>query len=175
MNLDLIIFKLIHNLSGRSVCLDSIGIFLAEYLIWFFLIGIFLFLIFSKNKQKKELAIFSVLSLALFYLFNFVIGKIYFRPRPFIFFNFTPLVNVAASESSFPSAHTGLAFCLAFSVYFINKRLGLLFLILALLIGISRIFVGVHWPSDILAGIFFGLICVLVIKIIFKKILDSKS
>lgn len=173
MNLDFSLFKIIHSLSGQSICLDSLSIFFAKYLIWFLLAGIFLFLIFTKDKRKKkEIIIFSALSLALFYLLDFLMGKIYFRPRPFIFFNFQPLVEVLPQDSSFPSAHTALAFIIAFSVYLIDKRLGIIYFFLALIIGLARIFTGVHWPSDILGGAVLGFICVLVANAFIEKLVN---
>ena len=63
--------------------------------------------------------------------------------------------------NSFPSGHTTASFAFAFMIVFMtmgSKRawVGWLSLVIALLIGISRIYRGVHWPSDVVAGMFFG-------------------
>lgn len=86
-------------------------------------------------------------------------------------------------HDSFPSGHTTSSFAFAFMLLFIThgtKRAwaGWLSLFLALMIGISRIYRGVHWPSDVIAGIFFGCataaICYLILDR-FGKILDLDS
>jgi len=171
MNFDISLFKTIHGLVGRSICLDSLGIFIAVYLIWFIPILIFLIWFLNRKKKSSLKALFlGLLAVILVYLFDFLIEKIFFRPRPFVSLNFYPLINISPQESSFPSTHAALAFALASSVYFINRRLGVIFLVLTLLIGISRIFIGVHWPSDILAGAVLGLGCS---WMIYKLLLDK--
>lgn len=65
--------------------------------------------------------------------------------------------------NSFPSGHTTASFAFAFMLLFLTmgtKRawIGWAALPTALLVGISRIYRGVHWPSDVVAGIFFGCI-----------------
>ena len=168
--MDIFLFNLIHNLSGKSVYLDSLGIFVAEYLIWFFPIIILLFFVFSKEKgKKKKIILLCFLGIILIYFFDFIINKIYFRARPFAALNFFPLVNRSPQESSFPSTHTALAFILAFVIFYIDKRLGILSLFFALFIGLSRIFVGVHWPSDVLAGIILALLSSLIIAKLIKE------
>ncbi|MCX7779019.1 MAG: phosphatase PAP2 family protein [Patescibacteria group bacterium] len=170
MRLDLTIFKFIHSLAGKSICLDSLGIFLAVYLIWLMPLLI-CFIWFLKGEKRKILKILFLcfLAVVLVYLFDFIFEKIYFRPRPFVVLNLLSLINVGMKESSFPSAHTAIAFALAFSIYFFHYRLGIIFLILALFIGLARIFVGVHWPTDVLAGIFIGWFGALLTKKLFTR------
>jgi undecaprenyl-diphosphatase len=57
---------------------------------------------------------------------------------------------------SFPSGHATTYGALATSAYFYSKRLGLVFGNVALLIGFSRIALGIHWPFDILTGFIIG-------------------
>ena len=59
--------------------------------------------------------------------------------------------------TSFPSGHTATAFALASAVFFVNRRLGIVAYLIALIIGFARIAVGVHYPTDVVAGIFVGL------------------
>lgn len=62
---------------------------------------------------------------------------------------------------SFPSGHTVTIFTLAGILIFYSRSLfaGLSLIFLAMLVGISRIAVGVHWPADVLAGASLGIIC----------------
>ncbi|MFR8926841.1 MAG: phosphatase PAP2 family protein [Peptoniphilus senegalensis] len=117
-----------------------------------------LFLIFqNKNMLKREgftiavaLIIFSVLGLL-------ILKPIIARPRPFI----AQGVDILIKEPmgfSFPSGHTGSSFAAASVIYFYNKKRGLLALILATLIAFSRMYLFVHYPSDIVGGLILGII-----------------
>ncbi|MDB4450965.1 phosphatase PAP2 family protein [Pseudomonadales bacterium] len=63
--------------------------------------------------------------------------------------------------SAFPSDHAVLFFALAIGIYFMSKRIGIIALIYTfLMIALPRIYLGLHWPTDILVGAMLGiLIC----------------
>ena len=68
-----------------------------------------------------------------------------------------PLVGVPSSKS-FPSSHTAMSFAAACFFSYLHPQLWPLFFGLALLISWSRVYVGVHFPSDVLAGMAVGLV-----------------
>ena len=77
---------------------------------------------------------------------------------------------------SFPSGHAAIFFAIAMAIYFFNKKLGIVFFIGAVLIGFARIFTGIHWPSDVLAGAIIGIISgIIIIKLFFKKHGQTKN
>jgi undecaprenyl-diphosphatase len=68
-----------------------------------------------------------------------------------------PLVGVPTT-SSFPSGHTSTSFACAYVISRLAPRLTVFVYVLAALIGFSRIYVGVHYPLDVLAGAVLGLV-----------------
>lgn len=82
--------------------------------------------------------------------------------------------------NSFPSGHTTCSFAFAFMVLFLTMGtrrawVGYVGLVVAFLIGISRIYRGVHWPSDVIAGIFFGCATAAVVYLIMSRFHKPQS
>ena len=75
----------------------------------------------------------------------------YLRAEGFAVLNFDPLI-AEMNKGAFPSGHAAFYFALILPVFLIDKRLGQYLTGAVLLMGIARVFVGVHWPADILAG-----------------------
>jgi len=61
-----------------------------------------------------------------------------------------------SGDPSFPSDHATAAFAVAFAVFFLAKRVGVGFLVAATLVALSRVFIGLHYPSDVVAGVLIG-------------------
>ncbi|WP_260986470.1 phosphatase PAP2 family protein [Paenibacillus xylanexedens] len=77
------------------------------------------------------------------------------HPRPFVEGPVHQLV-AHVPDPSFPSKHASFVFALAAASFFIGRRFGLWMLLLAVLTGVSRVYVGVHYPGDILGGFLLG-------------------
>lgn len=90
---------------------------------------------------------------------NVVIKNIVQRPRPFTQVENLVCIIKEPLDASFPSSHTGSS--IAASLVFFKKlpgRKGVAFIVLGVLISLSRLYVGVHYPSDVLFGAFTGFI-----------------
>ncbi|MHB9112325.1 MAG: phosphatase PAP2 family protein [Thermoleophilia bacterium] len=88
---------------------------------------------------------------------NFVIKSMLRRERPVLDEpGLEPLVGVPSSKS-FPSSHAAMSFAAATVFVYFRPSLWPLFYSLAFLVSWSRVYVGVHFPSDVLAGMFVGL------------------
>lgn len=98
------------------------------------------------------------------YLVSRFIGFFYFRSRPFVTHSVLPFINMSPLSKSFPSSHAMVFFAIATALFLYNNQWGKWALILAGLIAILRVFVGVHYPSDILAGAAFGVLLSVLIK-----------
>lgn len=156
MNADLYLFNLINGFAGKWPLLDAFGVFFAKYCEYFLWLVLLLFLVFSFIKYWKMVLLAFVSAGISRFILAEIIRWLWFRPRPFVAENFIPLITKSAAEASFPSGHASFYFALSTIVYFYNKKAGILFFIASFLIALSRIFVGVHWPSDILAGAILG-------------------
>jgi len=114
--------------------------------------------------RSKLAAVSAAAAGALALLINVVLGQLWFHDRPFVDHPHQTLLLVRhAADNSFPSDHASLAFAIAFAVLAFHRRLGLLLLLGAACIGADRIFIGVHYPLDVLASLFVGLGAALVV------------
>lgn len=99
-------------------------------------------------------------------LANAALGHLWYHPRPFADHPAqTVLLVHHGADNSFPSDHASVAFAIAFAVLVFHRRLGILLLTLAIGVGLDRIFVGVHYPVDVLTSVFVGLGAALVVAI----------
>ena len=60
-------------------------------------------------------------------------------------------------DYSFPSGHSNASYAVATAIFTRDKKLGIPSLVLATLIAVSRLYVFVHWPTDVLAGSIIGI------------------
>ncbi|MBA7667289.1 Undecaprenyl-diphosphatase BcrC [subsurface metagenome] len=173
--MDLFLFQGINSLANFSKVLDWIGIFLAEYTLY--VVGaVFLILLFWKRNWLMVIsAVVSVILSRL--VITEIIKNILYRPRPYVVLETAEkLITENADFQSFPSGHAAIFFAIAMAIYFFNKKLGIIFFVSAVLIGFARIFVGIHWPSDVLVGAVIGIISgIIIIKLFFKKHGQTKN
>ena len=168
------VFQFINSLAGQNIWLDRFMVFSADWLGYVLVVG--LILCYLKNRSQYRDMLLISLSSAILSRFGFVslIRIFYYHPRPFLVLqNVHQLINHEI-ESSFPSGHAAFYFALAVGVYFYNKKAGLVYLVSAGLMGFARIFVGVHWPLDIMAGAVLGVASALMIQWLGSKYLECK-
>lgn len=144
-------------------------IILAKYL--FLLVIIITLGYFFKlpNDTKKKMLLFALISLPLTFIIARILSMFYYDPRPFVTNHFTPLIPHDA-DNGFPSDHTLLSFGLSFLLFLFNKKIGLFLVFIAFLVGISRMYVGVHSWIDIAGSFFIALVVLFSTHLIFRKI-----
>lgn len=186
MSIDYYLFQQINNLAGRSVYLDSVGVFFAVYF-QYVVVGALLVFLLAVNREERNKNLLVVgLVLGAVILSRLVITEVvrwlWARPRPFVTYSVYSLV-VHEASFSFPSGHAAFFFALAAAVYFYGKylffeqpvfglskkRTGFWLFVAAAIISLARVFVGVHYPSDILAGALIGILSGWVIVKLFAK------
>ena len=156
MSFDTYLFNVIYGAAHRYAVLESFATFSAKYLIYVLVVLFILFILF-KYGSRKRLYLLSLSSLAVIFsrgIITELIRFFYYRPRPFVELSL-PLVDYSAS-GAMPSGHMAFLVPLALLVWHEDRGWGKWFIALTLLVGVGRIAVGFHWPTDILLGIVVG-------------------
>ena len=165
--MDLLILERLNDLVGKSVFLDKLFIFSADYLGYVLLLA-FVFLLVKNYKKYWRLIVVALISgIISRFVFTELIRLFYSKSRPFVDNNIHLLIPYQ-DVNSFPSGHAAFFFAISTVVFLYNKKAGLIFIFASFLITISRIIVGVHWPADIIAGALVGIVSSCIIVKIFK-------
>ena len=147
------IFYFFYNLAHQSILLDKVIVFFAVYFSYMVVILALGYFFFYRQSWREFFFVFFSVALAgaLSKLFKFLIHT----PRPIMVL---PDIHTLFLKDSFafPSDHAAVFAALGFSIFFLNRRAGYVFIIFALLIGLARIIAGVHFPIDILGGFILG-------------------
>ncbi len=149
------LFQAINQWAGHFSWLDQTMILIANLSPAMFA-GILLLLWFGGTEEarasRQRTAILAALSTGLALLANQGIHAVYWHPRPFVDHAVHQLIPHSATESSFVSDHTALAFAVAITIMMRGHRGSVWVFLLAVLTALSRVFVGVHYPADVLGG-----------------------
>lgn len=119
-------------------------------------ISIFLLLF----KKTRKIGMMSLLALLGSYLINnLCIKNLICRTRPYEVVDGLKLIIEKQKDYSFPSGHTASSFASAIVLYKeLPKKYGITALIFAIVMGFSRLYVGVHYPSDVIIGAISGIL-----------------
>lgn len=160
--MDYVLERLINAPAGHQPAVDtamillawsSEGIFIALVVTWL-AIGII-----RRSWIESQAALLALLGSGIALAINQVIPHIWFRPRPFVSHPGTVHVLLSHSrDASFPSDHAAAAFAIASLLFWVHRKLGVVALILALAICYARVYVGDHYPGDVLAGAVVGVL-----------------
>lgn len=159
MALDVQLAVFLNSIAGQSSLLDGVIVFFASYLAYV-LPPVLLALVFLSQYSKREkwallfvVAISSIIARA---GITELIRYFYHRPRPFVDLSVHQLLTDTAW--SFPSGHATFFFAFSTAVYLYNEKWGIGFFIATILITVSRVIAGIHYPLDILGGAVIGIL-----------------
>ncbi len=162
MSWDSNLYMTLEHWHGKSALFDTLMIHIANdglYLYAIFLLIIWFIGRQTDNRQRfREAALSAVIAGVIGLIINIIISHIWFRTRPFVALHTTPLIHHAA-DASFPSDHTTGSMGLAAGAFVYDRKIGVFFGVFSLLIGFARVYVGVHYPTDVLAGWVIGILC----------------
>lgn len=173
VGIDLSAFFLINNLAGRNHLLDMAMVVVAKFgpvaygiiLVWLWFWGPGR----EKAADRRTIVILAVASAFIGLGVNQLISFCYFRPRPFAEHVVHLLID-RSPDPSFPSDHATGAFSLATSLVLYHRKTGLFSLGFAVLLGFSRVYVGTHYPSDVIGGAATGLISTAIVYLLRNKL-----
>jgi undecaprenyl-diphosphatase len=94
-----------------------------------------------------------------------VVSRLVDRPRPFVAHHGVHLFAAHAADPGFPSDHATAAFAIAVALLLRSRKWGLLALAAATVLSLTRVAMGIHYPSDVLAGAALGALAALVLHL----------
>ncbi|MBU8918956.1 undecaprenyl-diphosphatase [Bacillus sp. FJAT-29953] len=151
------LFQAINQNAGHHHFLDGLMVFVTKDALLIYALVLLLMWFIGKEKYKYTV-VFAAITGGLGLFINFILGHIYYEPRPFVTHHVNLLIQ-HTKDSGFPSDHSTGAFSLALAVLWRkHRKIGFGMLLFAILTGISRVYVGHHYPFDVLASVIVALI-----------------
>lgn len=155
------IFQALHGLANKNLFLDLLIVFFAQYSLYILVFFALTLIVMEKNFRCRYYFL-ALLILSLTISSGTVTTAMHYlidSPRPALVYEDLRTLIMTPEASSIPSGHMMFIIPLALTVFYLNRNAGWWFLGTAILMGLARVMAGVHWPLDIVAGIFFGSLC----------------
>ncbi|WP_281167944.1 undecaprenyl-diphosphatase [Paenibacillus assamensis] len=162
------LFRWINDLGKEFPFLNPAFVFIAEYMVVLLALTVLVYW-FTRDKDNRMM----ILCASIAFICAFAIGKIsgvfHSNYQPFYELNDVNTLVHKEKDNSFPSDHTMLFFTYCFTFWLFKRGWSMLWVWLAVLVGISRIWVGVHYPLDVFTGIWISLASATFIYVIVPK------
>ncbi|KPU27323.1 phosphatase [Caloranaerobacter sp. TR13] len=158
--MNIAIFKAINGLVHECTLLDKIMILFSKYVPLVFIIGLavlYLCGVHRKDKRLRCIAISTFVITVINLFISYMIGIFYYEPRPFVNYKVNLLLPHAV-DASFPSDHAIGTMSIALGITNHYRIYGRILILISFLVGVSRIYVGHHFPMDVLGSYFIVLI-----------------
>ena len=127
-------------------------------------------------KTRKSGVYMAVALIADLIICNVILKPIVARIRPYSINQTVQLLVTPLKDYSFPSGHTAASFASVSALYFAGrKRMAAGALIVSVLIAFSRMYLYVHYPTDVLGGLIIGLLCEWIADMIIQKVMEKRS
>ena len=163
------LFSLINDMANQSIVLDALMIVISKvvpYIYIFILAGLYMQGFRTRNFKLRSESFATGVLFVICLLGSFILGSMFYENRPFVDHTVVLIVNHAA-DASFPSDHAVGTMALACGILYYRWNLGTWMVYGSILVGISRVFVGNHYPGDILGAF----ILVWILTALYNKLL----
>ena len=117
---------------------------------------VILIILFSR-KARTSLGFELLVAMTICQIVVYSLKAILSRERPYTILEHLNTFGIDMKDYSFPSGHSAASFSIATTIALNSPKLGIYVFVLAIIIGISRIYLGVHYPTDVAAGIILGI------------------
>lgn len=131
---------------------NLIFIFGAQYLYLIVIIISFIWFLTQPKPRQREVLIIICICLPLVLIISEIASRLFYSPQPFVSGHFKPLIPYKV-DNGFPSHHELLVSAISAIIFVFSRRIGFVLWILALFVGLSRVYVGVHQAIDIAGSI----------------------
>ncbi|WP_042439463.1 phosphatase PAP2 family protein [Clostridium amazonitimonense] len=163
------VFYAINNLANHNKVLDKIMIGFSKYgpyVSMAFLLAIFVIGIYKKKRFPVQCATETLIITVLSMILSFILGKVFYVDRPFVNNKVNLLID-HKSNASFPSNHAMGTMSIAVGLFSYDNLIGIFLTALSIMVGIARIYVGNHYPLDVIGGY----ILVFIINFVYRRYL----
>jgi undecaprenyl-diphosphatase len=162
--LDTALFKFINGLAGKVPFLGKLYSGIAnDYFLPIIVVLILVALWFGtrdpqRRKKNQRVVLIALIAIGIANALVAITNAFYFRSRPFTVLppNQVHLFFYRPTDSSFPSNFATVLFAPAITVFMTDKRAGIILLAIAVIGAFGRVFIGIHYPSDVLGGAVYG-------------------
>ncbi|VVB87631.1 Undecaprenyl-diphosphatase [uncultured archaeon] len=125
---------------------------------WFTYVFWFLLIVYFWMKNERKLALLLAVSIGVGALVTYPIKFIIDRARPYDVIDSTRLLTPTEFDPSFPSGHVEMSFLASTVVSRFHPEYGKYLYAFSFVVALSRVYVGVHYPGDVIAGIIVGIV-----------------
>lgn len=151
------LFSYLNDFAFRTEAFEQTIFFIAQYLPWVLLVGLFVFLATHRHPGEAIRSILVVLTAACFaWLISYAVKYGFLSPRPFLVWPEINVIFESGGLDSFPSGHATFFMALGTAFFAYHRAGGVFYIAGAFAIGIARVISGIHWPLDVLAGWLLG-------------------